>query len=262
MKYLYTNGCSFTWGGGFEDDFLQEHGYDFFDSKEVSSKLGVGDKSGWLESSQPNSEEFENWRCDNTWPKHTASELDLKIIKDESLGGSSNARIIRTTIDSFKGFIKSGKEMDTLALIQLTDSTRFDLYSNYSKERILGKVDVWDWHPNKNPKEKNALKEFFECFVDSETCDKHLIEQIILLQSFFKVYGIRYKFIWGWSYPLDKDLYELVDLDNFVFSGNQSMINFMWDNYNQDCYESRHLRPSGHEIWGQTLARDLWETQL
>ena len=257
MKYLYTNGCSFTWGGGFEEDFLDEIGQDYFDRRSSALRLGIGNKSGWLESSQPHGKEFENWRCDNTWPKYTASELDLEIIKDDSLGGSSNERIVRTTIDSFKGFIKSGKQKDILALIQLTDSTRFDLYSNYSKERILAKVDVWDWHPNKNPKEKNALKEFFECFVDSEVCDEHLIEQIILLQSFFKLYDIKYKFIWGWSYPQNTDIFDLVDLNNFIFDGNQSMINFMWDNYNQDCYESRHLRPSGHEIWGKALSIEI-----
>tara|TARA_B100000902_G_C27193151_1_gene854987 strand:- start:251 stop:1027 length:777 start_codon:yes stop_codon:yes gene_type:complete len=257
LKYLYANGCSFTWGGGFEETFIGEPVTDIFDSIDSGLRLGIGNKSGWLESSQPSSKKFENWRCDNTWPKHTASELDLKIIKDDSLGGSSNARILRTTIDSFKGFIKSGIEHDILALIQLTDSTRFDLYSSYSQERILGKVDVWDWGPNKNPKEKDALKKFFECFVDLESCDEHLIEQIILLQSFFKLYDIKYKFIWGWSYPQNTDMFDLVDFNNFIFDGNQSMINFMWDNYNQDCYESRHLRPSGHEIWGKTLSGEL-----
>ena len=90
---------------------------------------------------------------------------------------------------------------DLLTIIQLTDSTRFDLYSNFSNERILAKVDCWDWWPWKNIKEQKALIEFFECFVDEGVCDNYMIEQIILLQTFFKFHGINYKFIWGWGFP-------------------------------------------------------------
>ena len=111
MKYLYVNGCSFTWGGGFESEFTDD-----FD-------LGTGQESGWMESSQPHSDEFENFRLNNTWPIFTANKLDLEIIGNQSMGGGSNSRTIRTTIDSFKGFIKDGIHKDILTIIQLTDST-------------------------------------------------------------------------------------------------------------------------------------------
>lgn len=245
MKYLYVNGCSFTWGGGFESEFTDD-----FD-------LGTGQESGWMESSQPHSDEFENFRLNNTWPIFTANKLDLEIIGNQSMGGGSNSRTIRTTIDSFKGFIKDGIHKDILTIIQLTDSTRFDLYSNFSNERILAKVDCWDWWPWKNIKEQKALIEFFECFVDEGVCDDYMIEQIILLQTFFKFYGINYKFIWGWGFPQNEEQLEMIDFSNFVFDGKESMINYMWDNYQKDCYESRHLRPSGHKLFGDFLAENI-----
>ena len=257
MKYLYVNGCSFTWGGGFESEFP-----DGFD-------LGTGQESGWMESSQPHGDEFENFRLNNTWPIFTANKLDLEIIGNRSMGGGSNSRTIRTTIDSFEGFIKDGIHEEVLAIIQLTESTRFDLYSNFSDERILAKVDCWNWSP-KNEKEKNALKEFFECFVDEDVCDNHMIEQIILLQTFFKFHGINYKFIWGfgfpnnvnkfvrgWGTPQNQKQLEMVDFNNFIFNGKDSMINYMWDNYQKDCYEGRHLRPSGHKLFGDFLGEKL-----
>jgi len=245
MKYLYVNGCSFTWGGGFQAEFTD--GVD----------LGKGQDSGWMESSQPHGDEFENFRLNNTWPIFTANKLGLDIIGNESMGCGSNARSIRTTIDSFKGFIEDGIHEEVLAIIQLTDSTRFDLYSNFSKERILAKVDCWNWWPYKNKKEKSALIEFFECFVDEDVCDNHMIEQIILLQTFFKFYNINYKFIWGWGFPRDKKQLEMIDFSNFIFGGEESMINYMWDNYQKDCYESRHLRPSGHKLFGDFLGEKL-----
>ena len=245
MKYLYANGCSFTWGGGFHLEFPD------------GAYLGSGKESGWLESSLPHSDEFENFRLNNTWPIFTANKLGLDIIGNESMGCGSNGRTIRTTINSFKGFIKDGIHEEVLAIIQFTDSARFDLYSNFSQERILAKVDCWTHWPFKNKKEKKALKEFYECFVDEDVYDNHMIEQIILLQTFFKFHNINYKFIWGWGFPQDKEQLEMIDFSNFIFGGEESMINYMWDNYQKHCYESRHLRPSGHKLWGDFLGEKL-----
>ena len=121
----------------------------------------------------------------------------------------------------------------------------------------MAKVDCWDWWPWKNIKEQKALIEFFECFVDEGVCDNYMIEQIILLQTFFKFYGINYKFIWGWGFPQNEEQLEMIDFSNFVFDGKESMINYMWDNYQKDCYESRHLRPSGHKLFGDFLAENI-----
>ena len=70
MKYLYVNGCSFTWGGGFHSTECIP-GY--------ASDLESRRESGWMESSQPHGDEFENFRLNNTWPIFTANKLGLEM---------------------------------------------------------------------------------------------------------------------------------------------------------------------------------------
>ena len=49
----------------------------------------------------------------------------------------------------------------------------------------------------------------------------------------------------------------MIDFSNFIFGGEESMINYMWDNHQKHCYESRHLRPSGHKLFGNFLGDEL-----
>lgn len=91
---LLTNGCSFTWGAGLDDDKREEQIY----SKLLSDKL------------------------------------NRKLV-NLSIGCSSNQRIFRTT---FNWLTKQSKKdlRNTLAVIQLTDESRYEYYVHNSEKDI------------------------------------------------------------------------------------------------------------------------------
>jgi hypothetical protein len=100
---LFTNGCSFTWGGGFP--FV--HWQPFNDGLSI-----------------PNESE----RLSSVWPHHLGKLLNAEQTVNLSLGGGSNQRILRTTFD-WLSTQSSTDLQNTVAVIQLTAPSRYEYYS-------------------------------------------------------------------------------------------------------------------------------------
>ena len=107
-------------------------------------------------------------------------------IEEDYLGGSSNHRIYRTTVN----FIKEceHKLQDILFLIGWTKITRFEIYDAINKRYIQkGHSGFYD-----NPTE--FWKEYIKCFLDTEQLYREHIQRIFLLQSLFENYNCKYLF--------------------------------------------------------------------
>lgn len=84
MKYLYTNGCSWT----------------------------AGDEINHYNAIMTN-----NLRYYNTWPWYLKEKLDIPILINEATGGGSNKRIFRKTVNFIDNYIKSGKNPKDLMIV-------------------------------------------------------------------------------------------------------------------------------------------------
>ena len=92
---LFTNGCSWTWGGGLEPHF--------------------------------NSDEE---RLQIVWPHHLGNLLNAEQVINMGEGCGSNQRIFRTTFD---WLTKQSQETldNTYAVIQWTDPSRYEYYKDF-----------------------------------------------------------------------------------------------------------------------------------
>lgn len=125
---LYTNGCSWTWGSGEKANFV---------SREQRESL--------------------------LWTHFLGKKLNAELIVNNSQGGGSNPRILRTTYEWC-----SQQTADTLrktvAVIQFTDFDRFELYS----------------HDNLSVKYENNPDNWINCKVDCITpAQKYPLKEIM-----------------------------------------------------------------------------------
>jgi len=148
-----------------------------------------------------------------------------KFLPGPSTAGGSNDRIIRTTLDwvsqlwpwkeqELKKQIITKNFKDSLFIIGWTEFTRFEMFSNLTKQYLRSsKIRHREWK-----------KEFLN---ESDQFRKYL-EQIIFLQSWFEAHEISYLFfdaLENLLSPLCKEyrknnsnLFQLVNLDNWVYS--------------------------------------------
>ncbi len=105
MKTLLTNGCSWTWGGGFEN---------------------LSD----------------NDRLETVWPHHLMHLLEHDTNVNLSMGCGSNQRIVRTTLD---WILQQDRETldNTVAVIQWTEVSRYEYYSQTTEPDKNNQWD-WD----------------------------------------------------------------------------------------------------------------------
>ena len=169
---LYTNGCSWTYGGG----------------------LGL-DKS-----------EQEDERLVSVWPHHLGNLLNANKTINLAVGCGSNPRILRTTFD----WIHSQTSADlakTIAVIQWSEYTRFeyyvpedmsDIYENKSDRWARAKIGCvlsnYESHYN-NQYVINRANCRLETYTDVEGMYKHIAE-CDSLGALFKRYNIKYYY---WS---------------------------------------------------------------
>lgn len=121
---LFTNGCSWTWGGGL-DEYWQT----------------------------------ENDRLELVWPHHLGNLLGITDIVNLSIGSGSNQRILRTTLNWLLS--KTPEELkNTIAVIQWTELSRYEYYvpkrndpiENIEDRWVLNKIDsvVVPWNVSEN----------------------------------------------------------------------------------------------------------------
>ena len=106
---LITNGCSFTYGA---EILLVELGYDETD-------ISVAQDPGY----------HKNYRESRTYTHHLHNKLKTTEYENLAMGGSSNKRIIRTTLEYFMPKINQGIDLsDHIAVIQWSEPFREEIY--------------------------------------------------------------------------------------------------------------------------------------
>ena len=113
---LYTNGCSWTWGGGI--DVPQDNNV-------------------------TNGRFMSEARSKVVWPHHLGKLLNASDVVNLSMGCGSNERIFRTTFDWL--LQQDEKTLkNTVAVIQLTENSRYEYYNTDKQEEVyLGNSIDW-----------------------------------------------------------------------------------------------------------------------
>jgi hypothetical protein len=182
---LFTNGCSWTWGGGLEPNYTTEEG-----------------------------------RLALCWPHHLGEQLGCSEVVNLSIGCGSNQRIIRTTFDWLQK--KTPDELDeTIAVIQLTEPSRYEYYQPETDEWAKCKVDQCI-QSSERPTFALARSNLrLQTYTDQEGVYTYL-STIFALVKMFEIFKVKKYFIWGLqgfnttSFNVSRtfDSINLVDLKN------------------------------------------------
>lgn len=108
---LFTNGCSWTWGGGLEPHF------------------------------RVNDINQDDIRLQLVWPHHLGKLLNADKVVNLSIGCGSNQRIVRTTHDWFLHEYKNYEPI--VAVIQITDPARYEYYMTDNFEDFTNDPLFW-----------------------------------------------------------------------------------------------------------------------
>lgn len=107
IKTLYVNGDSWTFGQELQDETVGDLTYKFY----------------------------------NTWPWHVAQELKIPQLVNEGLGGGSNDRIFRKTIDYIRSY--KGNYNELLVIVAWTTYERIEVSTTIKRKRNNGYTE-WE----------------------------------------------------------------------------------------------------------------------
>lgn len=248
---LYTNGCSWTWGGALEPYFK-------FDNVIYDEK-----------------------RLKLVWPHHLGNLLSADKVVNLGMGCGSNQRTVRTTFDWLTSQDKKTLE-DTVAVIQLTEFNRFEIYEpkdvnkpfeNLPNNWLNCKIDlITSLLPTNSVffedphyiDMKNKVNERIANTSDIELM-YNTLSYMHSLQYMFNVHGVKDVYFWHhgnqwhtWS----------ENMINYIQTNFNILQQFpekfkVWD-YERVEGEGIHGHPSlrGHEQLAQHLHHDLIEKGL
>jgi len=240
MKYLFTNGDSWTWGQG-----LQEDQSDF--------------------------------NPKGHWPEVLGEKLNLEVINIAE-NGSANERILRSTIEWVVD--NKDKINETLFIIGWTISDRWEWWSNFKQdwEKCYAPYCLDYEHGGmeyglSNKWWGNFHREYFDI---NKMIYKTTLN-MVYLQSFFKFNNLNYLFFDTWdNHFVETDvtyenrdkvynpcishpkLYNELDFDSIVitedYKSMDQFIRFIFDDY-EDAIEQIHGHPNrkSHQLWTEEL---------
>ena len=158
---LYVNGCSWTAGNELDEDpifaeQLAKRGM----TLHPTERHGVVNVKDSNDNNVGIAADFWN---EFTWAKHLADKLNLNLIND-SAGGGSNDRIVRTTVDYVRNLTPEQRSR-TLIIIGWTLSIRNEIC-------VKDKQSVPNWY------RFNATRKFSETLTFDHTLSSAQVEQI------------------------------------------------------------------------------------
>lgn len=222
-KIAYFNGCSFTQGGGLETE--NDVDWNELDENGIEKHLKDGRRDVLKIYNEKYGIPYWNSRLDVAYPSVFSNFTQLQTINDAQSGGGIE-RLIRTTQD----FIINNWEIkdDILLILELTDFTRLEFYSNTFDTHLLFNYTI---HPDKNTvddwfvcrdyakrtysDDNNTLRQSFKGLVDEILNPKQIFQtltrDLINFLSFLQSNNI--------SFFITDDLnYELIGLKDRLFS--------------------------------------------
>lgn len=233
---LFTNGCSFTWGGAIYpslyDDFGRALEYD-------------------------NSTEQNKKRLSEVWPHHLGKHLNASKVVNLSLGCGSNDRILRTTFDYFAPLIcQENFDNDWVAVVQWSMIHRFEYYDESTQSWAMCLPNGSMTTVYCDPRHRQIVDRFKDIVLMNLNDHTHLQKywtQVVSLASFFENLGIKY-----WFTNLDTDL--LRNLSSEQSQYIEKRISWLYDNpYKKfgNLFSDAHDSGSGHpSIFGHQQIAD------
>ena len=227
---LLTNGCSWTWGGGLEyvisvDNIIHKNISTF---PEIST------------------DGLDDIRYASVWPYHLGNMLGSEKTINLALGGGSNQRIVRTTLNWIMS--QSAEDLEnTVAVIQWTDAARYEYYAPLNMDDPLEnietrwarvKIDLCLSQEDIPYREKlKRSQRRFETYTDIESMYRTITE-MSTLSYFFNKYKIKY-FFWDkdCAYPISSVKHKFIE--NIYPEPFKTFIlnNFNWVNIYHSEYE-------------------------
>ena len=250
-KYLFTNGDSWTWGQGLQEDQpdFQPHGH---------------------------------------WPEVLGERLNLEVINIAE-NGSSNERICRSTVEWVVD--NKDKLEDTLFMIGWTVSDRWEWWDNFEQEWTKCYAHHGgDTLTYKMPKKwwTQFYTRFFDInnMLYNSTLNMVLLQSFLKLKRcnyvFFQGFGTHHFSKYSSSSRYNEcnvgvdmitpsidhsNLFNQLDYDNIVVTGDyQSMDQFMRCKFGHENYpiEPVHGHPNreAHKLWAEELYKFIKENNL
>jgi len=258
FKNIYINGCSITYGDGLDVKEYDQNNHEWWEKRGKP----IGNYSEIL-----------------------SKEYQVPVIDESRLGGS-NDRILRKTID----FILNSEDLsDTLFLIQWTYPLRYErLISGKWYQVILDEKHFVNNNPDDIKQAIHYAKLAGVLFEDDDgLLDEDMMIQmylkkircIILLQSIFEKYGIKYLMYNGHDYYGSEVGFEYPDflrvvsvrqnnsitsklhlnliekIDNSFFLSKQ-VVDIFGENQIQNYYKG-HGDKKGHKIFADYLIKEI-----
>lgn len=235
---LYTNGCSWTWGGGLHDLFKR--------------------KDGTID---------DEYRLKLLWPGHLSRLIKADKVVNLAAACGSNQRIVRTTIDWISKQNKSDLE-NTVAVIQFSEWNRFEKYiplsNNYFENdkhrwlrcRIDSALFEYEGPTTHSEDDENFIQREIK-YINRRLMTTNLVEnyydilqQLYALKGIFTTYGVKNYYFWhlgqGWlSFPpnarglIYKD-FDILDQINGAYNWSD------FDEKHEDYWQYERLVPNQH----------------
>jgi hypothetical protein len=234
---LFTNGCSFTWGGAIYPSIWDNNGnpLDFYNSDELNIQ-----------------------RINSLWPYHLSQHLNCDHV-NLSIGSGSNDRIVRTTLDYFTQLLVNGQfTTDWVAIIQWTQSPRFEYWDD--------EAECWAMCLPTGSMTESKTDYSYRCHIDklknkvysyynNKTYSEKFFHQICTLANFFNRYKIKY-----WFTSLDTDAFKHLQKHQFEYVDKHlNWLNGPTYNF-QNFVEDFHSSGSGHPslLGHQNIAKNIY----
>lgn len=234
MKTLLTNGCSWTWGGGFES---------------------LSD----------------NDRLEIVWPHHLMNLLECDNNVNLSMGCGSNQRIVRTTLDWI--LKQDRKTLDnTIAVIQWSEPSRYEYYSKSTMPERHNDWD-WENHDNDwalikagcciyPPGDRNHViheEEFHQSQLRYNTYSDieglySFITQFTALATIFEKYNIEYYYWNALGVPVK---YFPDSMKDYAFGFNWMNVNHDTWYYERVSKEDTHPNEHGHKRIAHYIFKEI-----
>lgn len=273
IKELYTNGCSWTAGSELEQDpafkdFLNTNGWRM-QGPDDELNWNIVDKDNQIVSRVES--EYDKFN----WPGHLKKLTGATTLINQAKGGSSNNRILRTTLDYIRN-LKPEDYKTTLIVIGWTISERNEIYINKEwhywnlNRRFSQTADKSQYSDAYIAQIDKFHQDYIELIYNDYVGIKTYFDTVYLLSNTLDNLGIKYYFFNGlpaWSegdeYKIDFDVEQLFAKElewhenhtNIQRYRNSFMHfmhreNFAWAKY-------KHPLHDAHVNWASYLHRTL-----